>query len=90
VEMADVQKKETTGEPEDVKMTETTNMTANEIGTETGAQATNDERDQAQLCQVVRVDHCGAADGSQTKGGCTLLSGATERKRWFWDQPLGM
>jgi len=41
-DMADVEKKEATGEAEDVTMTETANTTATEIGTETGAQATND------------------------------------------------
>jgi len=41
-EMADVEEKEATGEAEDVTMTENANTTATAIGTETGAQATND------------------------------------------------
>jgi len=66
-EMTDVEEKEATGETEDVTMTETANTTATETGTETesGAPASNDQSDPAQLHQVVRVDHRGAGDGSR-------------------------
>lgn len=47
--MANVEEKEQTGEAEDVTMTETTNTTVTEVGTETGAQATNDSSNRAQL-----------------------------------------
>jgi len=33
------------------------------------------------------VDYCGTGDGSQTQGGCSVLVGATESKRRYWDQP---
>jgi len=71
-EMADVDEEdeEAAGEARDVTMadaeTETATRTATDTETEigTGARATNDYSDPAQLRKVIRVDHCGAGAGS--------------------------
>ena len=70
---------------------ETGTRTATDIETETetGALASHDQSDPAQLGKVIRVDHCGAGDGSRTQGGRSVLARATERKRRNWEQPLG-
>jgi len=97
-EMADVdeEEEEAAGEATDVTMAETeidtVTRTATDTETEigTGARATDDLSDPAQLRKVIRVDHCGAGDGSRTQGGCSVLARATEGKRRDWDQPSGI
>jgi len=61
-----------------------------ETVTETGALATIDESFTVQLRKVIRMDHCGAGDGSQTQGGRSVLARATERKSRDGDQPFGI
>jgi len=81
--MADVEEEEATGEARDVTMTETeteiATMTVTKTETETavGALLTKDSCDPAQLCKVIRVDHCGAGDGGQTQGGRSMIVRAT-------------
>ena len=92
-EMADVdEEEEPAGEAGDITMAEigTVTRTATDIETvtETGALATNDQSDPAQLLKVIRVDNCGAGDGSRMQGGDCVLARATERKRRYWDQPF--
>jgi hypothetical protein len=87
-EMADEDDKEeqTTGEARDITMAETETETATRTASdteseiETGVLATNNLSDPAQLCKVLRVDHCSTGDGSLTQGGCSVLAQATERK----------
>jgi len=50
----------TMGEDRDITMA----ATETETKTETGALDTNDSSGPAKLRKVVRVDHCGAGDGS--------------------------
>jgi len=71
-------------------MTEAEIATTTATETEAGALATNDSSDPAQLRKVVRVDHCGAGDGSQTQGGRGVLARATERNGGYWDQQFGI
>ena len=70
-EMADVNEEEAAGgDARDVTMAgiETTIKTATDtkIETETGALATNDQSERAQLRKVIQVDHCIVGDGSRT------------------------
>jgi len=81
--MADVEEEEATEEAREVTMTETqteiltTTVTATESETEVGVLATYDYSDPAQLHKVIRVDHCGTGNGSQTHAGCRVLARAT-------------
>jgi len=88
--MADVQEEEAAGEARDVVMTETETATtaATETETDAGALPTNDWSDRAQLRKVIRVNHCGAGDGSRTRGGRSVLGRATESKKRYSDQPF--
>jgi len=72
--------------------TETAPRTATDTETvnEMGALATIDESYTVQLCKVIRMDHCGAGDRSQTQGGCSVLARATERNSRDVDQPFGI
>ena len=95
--MADVDKEEeAAGEARDITMADTETETAmrtatdTETETETGALGTNDWSDPAQLRKVIRVDHCGAGDGSRMQGGSSVLARATERKRRDCDQPFSI
>jgi hypothetical protein len=92
--MTDVQEDDAGGEAREVVMTETetatTAATETETETEAGAMATNDWSDPAQLCKVIRVDHCGVGDGSQMQGGLYELARDIHRKRQNWDNPLGI
>jgi hypothetical protein len=69
-EMVDMEKEEAAEEARDVVMTETetATTTATETETEAGALATNDYSHPAQLRKMIRVDHCGTGEGSQTQG----------------------
>jgi hypothetical protein len=82
-EMADAEEEEGTAEARDVMITEAeiASMTPTATETEAGAMATNDYSDQEQLRKIVRVDHCGAGDGSRTQGGRSVLARAIDRKR---------
>jgi len=90
--MPDVDKKEkAAGEARDVMMavTETDIVTRNmsdiEIETETGALATIDCSDPAQLHKVMRVDHCATGDWSPTQCWCSVLAKAKKRHSTDWD-----
>jgi len=94
-EMADVDEdEEAAGGARDIPMAEIeiATRTATDIGTETetGALAPNDLSHPAQLRKIIRVDDCGAGDGSRTQGGRCALARATERKKRYWDQPFGI
>jgi len=70
--------------------TATRTATVSETETETGALATNDLSDPAQLRTIIQIDKCGAGGGSRTQGGRRVLARATERKRTDCDQPFGI
>jgi hypothetical protein len=94
-EMADVDREEEAARgARDITMAEietaTRTATAIETDSKTGALATNDSSDPAQLRKVIQVDHCGAGHGSRTQGGRYMLARATERKTRYWDQPFGI
>jgi len=96
--MADVDEEEekAAGKARDVAMAETETESATRTATDTeteigtGARATDDESDPAQLRKVIRMDHCCAGDGSRTEGRGSVFARATERKRRDWDQPFGI
>jgi hypothetical protein len=90
--MADVQEEEAAGEERDVVIieTETAIMAATETESDAGALAPNDCSVPAQLRNVIPVDGCGTGEGSQTQRARSVFARATQRKRNYCYQPLGI
>jgi len=62
--VADVEEEEAIGVARDAMMTENETATTAATERQAGALASNDWSDPAQLRKVIRVDYCGAGDGS--------------------------
>lgn len=88
--MAEVQEEEEPVAARNIVMTETETTTTAASESETGAPTTHAYCDPATLREVIRLDHCGAADVCQTQGGGWVHARATVRKRRYWDQPSGI
>jgi len=89
-EMADVGEEKETGEARDGMLTETKIAAKTHVYTDEQALTTNNYRDPAQLCKVIRVDQCRAGDRSHTQGGRSLPARVMERTTRYWDQSFGI